>query len=78
MKLIGKEEIDGKTVLITETEIKRFLRKPQKIIRKFIAIPKFNGAYFQWLEFPDNMLVPDNTSCQLDAWRMNSNRGSGK
>lgn len=59
---IGK---DGKTIITTETS--RFLRKPK--IRKFVASEKIVGNYYKWLELPDNLLVTDLLSFQLDSWK---------
>ncbi len=67
MKLINKEELDSKPVLVTET--KRFLLKPK--IRKFIAQSQLVKGYWEWLELPNKYIVYDNLSFQLDAWMRN-------
>jgi len=65
MRCIGhKIQPDGKTVLITET--KRFLRKPK--VREFCATRRIAGRFWQWLELPDKILVPDLLSFQLNEW----------
>lgn len=64
MKLIGKEEMNGKMVLVTET--KRFLLKP--LVRKFVASRQITENFSEWLELPNATIVPATLSCQLDAW----------
>ncbi len=64
MKLTGKEQVDGKTVLVTST--RRFILKPK--IRKFIEGRKLCAGYWDWLELPDKKIIPDCLSFQLDAW----------
>lgn len=73
------ETIKGKTVITTEEETKpareAFLfwkAKPPVIkMRKFVAAEQIVGNYYRWLEMPDNMIVGDSLSFQLDAWKAN-------
>lgn len=67
MRLIAKEEQDGKTVLVVESKL--FFIFPR--VRKFIAEREIAGEYFSWLELPEKTLVPDHLSFQLDAWKRN-------
>ena len=68
MKLIGKENLDGKPVLVTET--KRFLLKPK--IRKFVAQSIMVKGFWEWLELPNKNIVGDYLAFQLDAWMRDS------
>ena len=63
MKMINKEVINGKTVITVE--IKSLFRK--KII-KFEAQKQIVSGYWDWLELPNKIIVPDRMSFQLDAW----------
>ena len=75
MDFLKKEDVNGKTVITTETvttTTKGFFRKTtvgkreqRKFIAESVTIP---GKYWSWLEMPGLHLVPDNLSLQLDAW----------
>ena len=67
MKFIRKEtREDGKTVLYVED--KGWFRKK---IRSFVANRLYVADYWEWLELPDNTLVEDILSFQLDVWKNN-------
>lgn len=68
MKMISKRNISGKIVIETESEKKRLFRRPKKITRIFEAQREFPKGYWEWLELPDKLIVPDVLSLQLDAW----------
>ncbi len=64
MRCVGKERLNDKVVLITETD--RFLRNPKT--RKFYASKCLVSSYWTWLELPHKTIVPDALSFQLDSW----------
>lgn len=69
MKLIGKQTINGKTVLAT-SRCYMF----RNIITAYEAQREFVEGHWDWLKLPDREIVPDYISFQLDAWnRLDSN-----
>ena len=80
MQVKNIEEIDSKTVITTETVIKpeklikRWFRDPilRKAItqtRQFKAVSCYVADYHTWVELPNNIMVPDLLSFQLDTWK---------
>ena len=64
MRMIKKEKINGKTVIITEQKILFFFKR----IRKFEAFERFVDSYWKWVELPNRTIVPDYLSFQLNTW----------
>lgn len=65
MRMVSKSENEeGKTIIETESKILFF-----KKTRRFVAVERVAGEYFNWLELPHYLSVPDALSFQLDAWK---------
>lgn len=80
MKVKEIKEQNGKTVIMTEEIVKpeklvkRFFRKSylrEAVVknRSFMAVSHVAGKFYSWVEMPDNSLVPDSLSFQLDTWK---------
>lgn len=54
--------------ILTETPRKVFGFKLKPIIREFSATKEYPKGHWDWVEIPDNTLVPDRLSFQLDKW----------
>lgn len=65
MKVIKYEVINGMPQLTTST--KRLFRKSK--IRVFKATDRYVSNFFKWVELPNNELVGDSLSFQLNTWK---------
>ena len=65
MKVIKNEVVDGKTELTIEKTVFFFFKKQEK----YIAVKRIVGEYYSWVKHPNNTMVPDHMSFQLDQWK---------
>ncbi len=54
----------SKPIIVTEQRVFIFWKR----IRKFKAVRQMAHKYWEWVELPNNKLVHDNLSFQLDHW----------
>jgi len=66
MKVIKNEIVNGKTEITIEKKVFLFFKKQEK----YIAVNKIAGEFYSWVKAPDNTIVPDYLSFQLDKWRL--------
>jgi len=65
MKLIKSEVVNGKTELTIEKTVLFFFKKQEK----YIAVKRIAGEFYSWVKAPNNTIVPDHMSFQLDKWK---------
>lgn len=63
MKVTGISIKNGWPIIATETKVLFWKKK-----RSFLATRKIVEDYFGWVELPNNLIVPDPLSLQLDEW----------
>ena len=64
MRCVGIEFDEKKKPVLLIEEKKWFRRK----ITKYIAYNRITGNFYEWLELPEMIIVPDVLSFQLDVW----------
>lgn len=64
MKVVNIEEIGEQTEITVETGRWIFKRET-----KYKTTRRIAGEYYQWVQRPDNIKVPDGFSFQLDEWK---------
>ena len=66
---VEKVEREGKIIVITTLTDRKFLCiKLKPLERKFIATKEYSKGYWNWMELPNNEIVGDSLSFQLNAW----------
>lgn len=65
MKVIKNEIVNGKTELTIERTVLFFFKKQEK----YIAASRLVGEFYSWVKAPNNTIVPDHMSFQLDKWK---------